>query len=1186
MHLKSIEIYGFKSFANKITFKFQEGITAIVGPNGSGKSNIADAVRWVLGEQSAKQLRSSKMEDVIFSGTEVRKPMSYAYVLITMDNSDHKLAIDYEEVTVGRRVYRSGESEYLLNGSVCRLKDITDLFTDTGVGKEGYSIIGQGQIDKVLSRKPEDRRELFDEAAGIGMYKKRKNATQKNLENERKNLVRITDILAEIEKRIEPLKKQSKDAKEYLAIYEELKKLEVNLFIIESDKVRNSKEEIESKTKIVEESLQETRDKHASTRVEYGRLENLLDSYDKEIEKDKNLLSENKINIEKKEGDINLIKEQINSLKNQIKQYQERIESLSSEINIKVDDKDKYIQEKKDIDIQLEAIDEEQISLITQIEEIKNVISDYTKKIETHNNEIISSLNQTSNYKGDLQRYKTILEQNTDKKSEIDEKLLEYKIEKEETEKNLLNLKDKLEKILREINGYKGKTKESEAYVSSIQKDINDLTIEINKRQQEYLNAKSRLESLINLTERYEGYGNSIRKIMDLKENKHGILGVVADIIKVEKKYEIAVETALGGSIQNIVTDNENTAKELINYLKKNRYGRATFLPLTGIRSQGNMSYPNLHSEEGVIGFADSLVEIDSKYQNLAKYLLGRNIVVDNIDNAISLSKKYKQRLRIVTLDGELLNPGGSMSGGAYKNTSNLIGRRREIEDLQKSVKSQGLSLTKFINEKEAKKRQRTDYTEKINSVNIMLQDLELKRNTIELNIEQTSNKIKQIEVAYIEQKDSACNIDSYDEDLQENIKKTKQVLSNSDKQLREHELLIEQTNKFLLEKQEAQNELLELQSSIRVRHSAIEQKKDNVIENIKRIKEENEKLYIDKNNIEKTIEESIKQISQKEQSLEELHNTIREIKADIISLDESVSNKIILKEKESRNYKQIFNEREEISQEINELDKELIRLNNKYERFSNQLDEQINHIWETYELTYTSALGYRDASIDNISVTKKEVSSLKGKIKNLGSVNLDSIEEYKETTTRYEFLSTQKEDLQKSEENLMSIIKELEDGMRKQFIEKFKEIKNEFNIVFKELFGGGTADLELTEGDDLLDAGVVIIAQPPGKKLQNMMQLSGGEKALTAISLLFAIQSLKPSPFCLLDEIEAALDDSNVVRYANYLNKLSKNTQFITITHRRGTMNVADVLYGITMQEKGISTLVAVNLIENQLEN
>lgn len=1186
MHLKSIEIYGFKSFANKITFKFQEGITAIVGPNGSGKSNIADAVRWVLGEQSAKQLRSSKMEDVIFSGTEARKPMSYAYVLITMDNSDHQLAIDYDEVTVGRRVYRSGESEYLLNGSVCRLKDITNLFTDTGVGKEGYSIIGQGQIDKVLSRKPEDRRELFDEAAGIGMYKKRKHATQKNLENERKNRVRIADILEEIEKRIEPLKKQSKDAKEYLTIYEELKKLEVNLFIIESDKVRRSKEEIESKTKIIEDSLKETRDKHASTRVEYGRLENLLDNYDEDIEKDKNLLSENKINIEKKEGDIKLIKEQINSLKNQIEQYQKRIESLSQEISIKLDNKDKYIQEKKDIDIQLEAIDEEQINLIKQIEEIKNVIIDYTKEIEIYNNEIISSLNQTSNYKSELQRYETILEQNTDKKSEIEKKILEYNNEKKETKKNLLNLEDKLEKILGEINYYKGKTKETQAYLSSIQKDIDDITIEINKRQEEYLNGKSRLNSLINLTERYEGYGNSIRRIMDLKDNKHGILGVVADIIKVEKKYETAIETALGGSIQNIVTDNENTAKELINYLKKNRYGRATFLPLTGIRSQNNISYSNVNSEEGVIGFADSLVQTDNKYKNLAKYLLGRNIVVDNIDNAISLSKKYKQKLRIVTLDGELLNPGGSMSGGAYKNTSNLIGRRREIEDLQKSVKSQGISLTKYINEKKAKKIQRTDYTEKINSVNIKLQDLELKRNTIELNIEQTSNKIKQIEAAYIEEKDFACNIDSDDNDLQENIKKIKQVLSNSDKRLREHEVLIEQTNKLLLEKQEAQNKFLELQSSIRVKHSAIEQNKENIIENIKRIKEENEKLYIDKNNIKKTIEDSLKQISQKEKSLEELENTIQEIKADIISLDENVSNKIKLKEKVSNNYKQIFNEREEISQEINELDKELIRLNNKYERFSIQLEEQVNHIWETYELTYTSALGYRDASIDNISATKKEVSSLKGKIKNLGSVNLDSIEDYKQTIARYEFLSTQKEDLQKSEENLMSIIKELEDGMRKQFREKFKEIKREFNFVFKELFGGGTADLELTEGDDLLDAGVVIIAQPPGKKLQNMMQLSGGEKALTAISLLFAIQSLKPSPFCLLDEIEAALDDSNVVRFANYLDKLSKNTQFITITHRRGTMNVADVLYGITMQEKGISTLVAVNLIENQLEN
>ncbi|NMB43615.1 MAG: chromosome segregation protein SMC [Clostridiales bacterium] len=1186
MYLKSIEIYGFKSFANKINFKFQDGITGIVGPNGSGKSNVADAVRWVLGEQSAKQLRSSKMEDVIFSGTETRKPLSYAYVMLTLDNSDHKLPIDYEEVTVGRRVYRSGESEYLLNGSSCRLKDITDLFTDTGIGKEGYSIIGQGQIEKVLSSKPEDRRELFDEAAGIGKYKKRKNITEKNLEEERKNLVRVSDILSEIEKRLEPLEKQSKDAKQYLGIYEQLKKLEANLFIIENDKIRSLKEEVENKTKIAEDLLNNLRKDYLKSKEEYDKLEILLENYNTDIENDKQALSENKIFIQKSEGDIKLIRERINSFNNQVGQIKERIEAIEEDIQSKSDEKEKYLEEKKKLDDELESIDDEQISYISKLEEIKETISQYSKQIEKLNNEIIESLNEESNNKSILQRYETLLEQNVGRKSEVDEKITQYNLQEENVNNDLNSSRDNLQKLINEINEYNNKIKEFEGQITYIQDEIDGLSLSINEKQQVYHIERSRLNSLVNMTERYEGYGISIRKIMDLKPNVAGIHGVVADLIKVDKKYETAIETALGGSIQNIVTDNEDAAKKLINYLKQNKFGRATFLPLTGIKGSNNQYSANLLKEEGVIGFADSLVEIDDSYRSLASYLLGRNLVVDNIDNAIALSRKYKQSLRIVTLEGELFNPGGSMSGGAYKNTSNLLGRRREIKELEKSVRNLSISLDELTKEKEENKRRKNEYRRELESIKTLLQNLSLKKNTVELHIEQLLLKKENIKNAYKEYTDTINDIKNKELDLQENIKKIKEVISNKATLRNEVQHKIEETNLQLSSLQEEQRRLQEEQASINIKYSTIQQKNDNLLENVKRIKGEISKLYNDKNILDKDLLDLSNQIDLKENELKELESRIEKEKIYIVELENNIAKKTQLRDNESNNYKNIFKEREKISIEINELDKELLRLNNQDEKYTNQIEDQINYIWETYELTYTSALGYRDATIKNINEAKKQVSALRAQMKGLGSVNIDAIEEYKETLERYEFLSKQKEDLQKSEENLVGIISELEDGMRKQFMEKFGAIKREFNTVFRELFGGGKASLELTSDEDILTAGVIISGQPPGKKLQNMMQLSGGEKALTAISLLFAIQNLKPSPFCLLDEIEAALDESNVDRFAQYLHKLSKNTQFIVITHRRGTMDAVDVLYGITMQEKGVSTLVAVNLIENELDN
>ncbi|MDF2951082.1 MAG: hypothetical protein K0S18_665 [Anaerocolumna sp.] len=707
MYLKSIEVHGFKSFANKINFQFHDGITAIVGPNGSGKSNVGDAVRWVLGEQSAKQLRGSKMEDVIFSGTETRKPMGYAYVAITLDNSDHKLPIAYDEVTVARRVYRSGESEYLINGSSCRLRDVQELFLDTGIGKEGYSIIGQGQIDKILSGKPEDRRELFDEAAGIVKFKKRKNAAEKNLEEERLNLNRINDILSEIEKQIGPLEQQSITAKEYLKLRDELKVLDVNLFLMENERIESEQNQMNEKISIGKEALETANKNYECTKEEYDKLELEIEECNQELEINKNSLHEFNLTKEKQEGEIKVLNEQILAIKQSDSHYQSRISAIRDDIQSKNEELEQYRKAKQEIDSKIDTMDEEQTSVLEILGTIRNKISNCVKQIEDCNSEIFDFLSENATIKTSLQRYETILEQNNIKKVELNQKLLRNKSDEAIIESAISQQEETLKTITEDILKQNSANSSIETLITEIQNKIDSITITLNERQQEFHRESSRLESLKNLTERYEGYGNSIRKVMEQKDNEPGILGAVADIIKVDSKYEIAIETALGGNIQNIVTENEVTAKRLIEYLKKNKFGRATFLPLTSISNKETGFQDRVLSEKGVIGLASTLVSYDTKFSNVIQYLLGRNIVVDHIDNGIILAKKYNQTLRIVTLDGELISPGGSLSGGAYKNSSNLLGRRREIDELEGTVSKLDKNLKELAVSKETLKSER-----------------------------------------------------------------------------------------------------------------------------------------------------------------------------------------------------------------------------------------------------------------------------------------------------------------------------------------------------------------------------------------------------------------------------------------------------------------------------------------------
>lgn len=1185
MYLKSIEIHGFKSFANKMVLEFHDGITGIVGPNGSGKSNIADAVRWVLGEQSAKQLRGSKMEDVIFAGTQTRKPLGYAYVAITLDNSDHKLPIDYTQVTVTRRVYRSGESEYLINGAPCRLRDVQELFMDTGIGKEGYSIIGQGQIDKILSGKPEDRRELFDEAAGIVKFKRRKAAAEKHLEEEKQNLNRVTDIINEIEKQLAPLEKQSQKAKVYLKLKEDLKGLEVNQFRKEYARIRNLKEELTAKFDIATSDYNETKEAYESTKEEYQKLEKQLEEYEIKIEEDKNYYNELKLIKEKAEGEIKLLNEQIISATQSDDYVQKNIQAHEQDIQAKKAEEQKYLDEKQVIDEKISNMDDELSKALIEYNQIKDNIAQYTKEIEECNNAIFELLNINSGIKGNVQRYETMLEQNNIRKAELNQKIIKNKSDESQYVDAINSCNEKLQAISEEINRFTNECKEMEQQLQDSQTRINQITLQYNEVHSKFLSEKSRLESLMNLTERYEGYGNSIKKVMERKSQMPGILGVVADIIKVEKNYETAIEIALGGSIQNIVTEDEETAKELVQYLKTNKFGRATFLPLTNMSSGSKLHNDNLLHEKGVIGIAADLVKAEPKYQNLIQYLLGKIIVVDHIDHATVLARKYNYTLRIVTMDGELLTPGGSISGGAYRNASNLLGRRREIEELEKQVADLENKARTLLAQKDEEKERKESLRNRLEETKTVLQNKYLEQNTAKMNLDRELARKSESEAVLSEYQKELLEIDLQAKELKANLDKLHQALSENTQRNKEKEDYIENMNKLLEEEREKERLASEKVSKLKMDFSSLEQNNQFILENVRRVKREIEKLY---DEIHKLKEDSLKTSELVEERKVMIQNTQAQIQAyqqEISEYEEKIKEQNSEKEQITIQHKSFFAKREELVHRMNDLDKEIFRLNSQMEKLDEQLDQLIGYMWEEYELTVSQAFEYPNDEESSLAQIKKSISEIKGKIKELGDVNVNAIEDYKNLQERYEFLSTQREDLLKSEEALLQIIEQLDSEMRIQFAEKFKAINEQFDHVFKELFGGGKADLELTEGEDILEAGIRINAQPPGKKLQNMMQLSGGEKALTAISLLFAIQNLKPSPFCLLDEIEAALDDSNVKRYAKYLHKLTKDTQFIIITHRRGTMAAADILYGITMQEKGVSTLVSVNLIENELD-
>ena len=1185
MFLRSLEIRGFKSFADKTELRFKKGVTAVVGPNGSGKSNVSDSVRWVLGEQSVKNLRGGKMEDVIFAGTQFRKPLGLAQVSLTLDNSDGTLSTEYNEVTVTRRIFRSGETEYLINNQKCRLKDITELFMDTGIGKEGYSIIGQGKIDAILSGKPEDRRALLEEAAGIVKYKSRKEEAEKRLTNTDANLVRIRDIIATYEERLEPLRIEKEKAVKYKALAEDLKIKEVSILVNHIERVSK---EIEGLSKDIEKR-QESIDKKRENLKAHKKVLDEIQRKIEDIEK-KNKLEKEEYYNKKEEStnhlrDIDLFKERVSNFKSLIEKEQIEIKALNANL-------ENLILEKKDLEEKLNEKSKESKDKVFEISNVERLINEINIKIEKIEKELnilknteFEILSRNSNINNAIEslqkeiKYKNEIQDNLDKSIVTLEGNLAINIGTiEEVKLKLKHVKDIITKLEEEVVLKRKELSKTHSLLNNQDNKLRALSKKINESEATHT-------TLENLEKHYEGYNRTVKNLMEHVEKGRvqGIkdIKVLGEVFEVEKKYEVAIEIALGGAISNVITINDNDAKNLISYLKNKGLGRATFLPLNIIRGK-KLDIPNeIKKSKGYIGIASDILKYDVKYKGVIDYNLGRTIIAENMDYALNISKIGRHNYKIVTLTGEVINPGGALTGGSIQGkNANLLGRKREIEELSQNI----LNL----------KEQYNLEVSKFNDIKVKIKELD----------EDILNKREEVHSRNIELtvlEGEIKNLINDGDKLSKNIENSKRQKEENNKSIN-----------YLLEKLESKKEELDkLDARSTERKEKVKLIEEELVNNIKErdaLKEKIISLKVNNATLEESLQgqrlqlqSKISEIREKENKIKYLENEIKIKNNNINSLLENIKNKEnILKEIDQRvleledsfredeiikvELKETYKTKESVTNEIieiirveeNELNKRAIqnaKVESEQEALYNRLNSELNlTLAEAKELAI---------SIENINSIKDDIARLKSKIASLGTVNLSAIVEYDEVCEKYEFMSSQELDLQKAKEELIEVINEMTIQMQEMFKENFKILNENFGETFRELFKGGNAELILG-GDDVLNSNIVINVEPPGKKLQNINLMSGGEKVLSAIALLFAILKMKPTPFCILDEIEAALDDANVYRYAEFLKAFSENIQFIVITHRKGTMEASDVMYGITMEEKGISKVVSVDLSEN----
>ena len=1180
MYLKRLELQGFKSFADKTVLEFMPGITSVIGPNGSGKSNISDAIRWVLGEQSMKSLRGSKSLDIIFAGTQNRKSLGFAEASLVFDNTDGTLPIEYTEVTVTRKLYRSGETGYYINKVPCRLKDVLELFMDTGIGKDGYSIIGQGKIDEILSNKSEDRRHIFEEAAGIVKYRVRKVESEKKLEHTKLNLLRINDILSEIETNIEPLKEQSEKAKKYLNLREELKNIEIGLFLYNIEKYKKDLEDIVKDEEIYKTQCNDEEGRLERIKALKEELKSEIEHITETIEEMSNLWFESKKEIEMLHSDINVSNTRIENNKQNKVRFEKEIEELKT---------------------RLEELKEEQKQKEEKKENLKQNREKFAKELEQKEKELAEITKKLSSKELEIEAHKKTVEENTDRKYELQANISEQDINYQNYQKRQTQIKNEITGNISELDNTRMKKEEiaKEFYEieSKRNKALADLE-EVNMEKQEadrkikdfdskmnmLLGEKrikeSKLKFLIETEKEKEGYIKSVKTLLKdcetTKELGKGMHGVLANIIEVPESYQTAIEMCLGSSLQNIVTENEEDAKRLIEHLRKNNIGRASFLPITSVRGKKLEKIKGKNT--GIIGIASDVIQYSKKYENIILNLLGRTVIVQDMETAIRVAKDNGYSFRIITIQGDVINPSGAITGGSVsKKTVNILGRGREIEKLQKEIKKLDEQIQKLETEKNTYQQSIENVLEIASSLEKQLQETEItyatgkeKMNAIEENIhriEARLSKLKEEDKKLEEQKEE--NIKNK-KALQEKIitineenEKRKQMIAEFAELNKDNQIYVDDLNFDI--------------TNLKISVSSFDESENSIEEIQQRIVSETESTNKSIENKQTQIEHIIQDNLHLEKAIEEIKEKIEKIKEEVKNSGSKVEE---LKQKRAEKNEKLAQQEEEINAKfkvIEDLKSQIVKIDVKKTKLEEDINEIINKMWEEYELTPNNVVDYKRP--DNIQLTQKKVKDLRNEIKELGSVNVDSIEEYKNLKDRYDFMCEQRVDLESTMAKLRKIISDMTNIMKEQFKEKFEMINKNFAEVFKELFGGGNASLTLEDKENILECGIEITVQPPGKKLQNMMLLSGGEKAFTAIALLFAILKINPAPFCVLDEIEAALDDVNVYRYAEYLKKFSENTQFLVITHRKGTMEAADTVYGITMEENGISKLLSMKL-------
>ncbi len=1179
MYLKRLELQGFKSFADKTVLDFGQGVTSVVGPNGSGKSNISDAIRWVMGEMSIKSLRGSNMQDVIFAGTESRKQVNFAEVSLVLDNSSRIFPIEFDEVVVTRRITRSGESVYQINRANCRLRDVQELFMDTGLGRDGYSIIGQGNVSKILSTKAEDRRSFFEEAAGVSKYKHRKDEAERKLAGVKENLVRINDITAELERQLGPLENQAKKARKYMELYDEFKGLDVSMCLINLEKN-------DDETKKSRELFESISDEILELKGKEGDIERKRNSlYEQSKEKDelqakKNAeLMENEAQIASETKDISICENDIKNndtiserIKTEIGELEERIASTKLRITETEAEIVKKEEESKSLLDGFSKVQEEN-------EQIFDKLTETRREIDSIKANIIEKMNDVAEKRADMSGMEALRRSFLERREAVETEIRNYGENNDNTKTEIEKTRTEIVKTEEKLTAMQERVETQEAKKAELLQSVAKMKEELAESQLAFNSKHSKKRMLEDMENEYDGFFKSVKAVLKAPElRKYTIFGTVSGLIDVGDEYVVAIEAALGGALQNIVVESEDDAKAAIEFLRSTKGGRATFLPISSVTGKDLDDEKEIAKEKGFEGVASKLIKFDKKYDGIIKSLLGRVIVFDNIDNAIAFAKKTKYRYKLVTKDGDILNPGGSISGGSVNKSSGILSRGNEIKKLEREVKELNDLIAKLKKDIADQEAELSGTEVQLSSYMPLLREYEndclILKNTLE-HLENTlknsgeSEKSLAGELAEIEKQLSASGEDVAK--LIADIRKCENEIAELTEKSNSLEEEYEEINRRKDEKaKELMDETLYLRTvekDIESLRSLVVSLNNSIAESLASI--ESKKADIDaykqmSSELEKRIEEKTVEIAKLKELSDSIKSEIEKIEAE--------------KEGVVEGLKGIQNENKDLTDKMILLQQELSKVENKLTKLELEAEAIINKLWNNYELTRTSAAEHA-LEIENVKEASERADELHRKIKNLGSVNLDAIEEYAASKERYDFLSTQKADLEKSQDNLNKVIASVQELMEEHFKKNFEEINKSFSNVFRELFGGGRGRLYLSDPDDVMESGIEIEVQLPGKGLQNINLYSGGEKSFIAIALLFAILEVKPTPFCILDEIDAALDDVNVSRFATYLKNYLSKTQFIVITHRRGTMEASNIMYGVTMQEKGVTKLLSLHI-------